>query len=96
MALVRASDFYGPGVKNAGLGDLVFPHLLKASGVYICVGFVLCVTCCLFFFWYHPRSQLRKVQAAVQRSIPRWFPLQRYRIWSVVTSFTKTFQVTLL
>lgn len=39
VALVRASDFYGPGVKNAGLGEPVFRPLLKASGVYTCVGY---------------------------------------------------------
>ena len=31
MALVRASDFYGPRVTNSGLGERVFPNLLAGK-----------------------------------------------------------------
>jgi nucleoside-diphosphate-sugar epimerase len=35
VALVRASDFYGPGVTNAALGERVFPRLLAGKAVQL-------------------------------------------------------------
>jgi nucleoside-diphosphate-sugar epimerase len=35
VALVRASDFYGPRVTNAALGERVFPNLLAGKAVQL-------------------------------------------------------------
>jgi nucleoside-diphosphate-sugar epimerase len=35
VALVRASDFYGPGVTNSALGERVFPNLLAGKAVQL-------------------------------------------------------------
>ncbi len=35
VALVRASDFYGPRVENSGLGERVFPRLLEGKAVQL-------------------------------------------------------------
>ena len=35
VALVRSSDFYGPGVSNSGLGERVFPRLLAGKPVQL-------------------------------------------------------------
>lgn len=35
VALVRASDFYGPGVANSGIGERVFPRLLAGRSVQL-------------------------------------------------------------